>query len=177
MDPGRAAPGPAAERLTGVRPRDRALAAWRYWQVTPDGMLRSVAHTRFRWPAGAPLEAVCTTGGHAAPRRGCGCGIYGAADLDTLCARGLCCSPDPLVVGEVALWGRMISDGAEHRAARAYPQRLLVVPETAREMPLEALSASLRAYGVPVGSMPLERAAGELTARLIATQAMSARAR
>ena len=84
--------------------------------MTPDGHLRSVSQRRFLWPVERPLRAVCTGGGHPAPAGGCNCGIYGARDLETLRVHGLCLSPDPLVVGEVALWGRVISDERGHRA-------------------------------------------------------------
>lgn len=147
------------------------ITAWRYWQLAEGGVLRSVSHTRFRWPVGEPLRAVCVSGGHDPPVAGCGCGIYGAHDLATLRDRSMCLDPDPVVVGEVDLWGPVVSDGEDHRARFAYPRRLLVVEASARDS--DAVS-DLGAYGVEVGTIPAEEALNDVSAQLIAFQALSA---
>lgn len=156
-------------------PADSPVVGWRYWHLPPEvGLLRSVSQTRFRWHPGEPLRAVCTGGGHDPPHPGCGCGIYGARELQALCDRGLCLGPEPLVVGEVALWGPTIADGEAHRARFAYPRSLHLIPETAGEAPVDALLEALRAYEAPTGTLPLARVVGEVSAQLIAYQRMSA---
>lgn len=118
------------------------------------------------------MRAVCVTGGHDPPVADCGCGIYGARDLEALRARRMCLDPVPVVVGEVDLWGPVVGED-DMRARFAYPRHLYLVDGTTRAAPEAAVERALRAYGVPVGSMPLEAAVDDVTARLIAFQVMS----
>ncbi len=133
----------------GIEP----IVGWRYWRAEA-GWLFSL--NRFKtWPAARALEARCSlTDGHAQPPPGerCGCGIYAALDLDTLKE---ITEPDlesPLVVGEVALWGRVIPADLGYRAQFGYPRCLWVVRESlpaldwTADMPL-CLSEM---YGIPV---------------------------
>ena len=158
------------------RPRDHPVIGWRYWQLVPEaGLLRSVSQRRFQWVPGRALRASCIAGGHASPAERCNCGIYAAPDLDTLRGRSMCLAPEALVVGEVALWGRVASDGTSHRGEYAYPRTLLVVGETVPNGSRPAVSDALAAYGVPVGTMPLQQAVSDVSAATMAFQAMSLR--
>lgn len=171
MDP---APGRRGLNPPPPPPAD-ALVAWRYWQVAPvTSRLRSVSHRRFDWVPGRALRAACVGGGHPAPAEGCSCGVHGSRDLDTLRAHGLCLAPrQPLVVGEVALWGRVVPDGDGWRAEWGYPRSLALVVDTVAGEALPALVGHLRAYGVPVDTTSLSSAVGDVSAALLAFQAMS----
>ncbi|MDP8992895.1 MAG: hypothetical protein M3N31_07595 [Actinomycetota bacterium] len=165
----------AREDLGAVqhRPADDPVVGWRYWQLAEGQRLRSVSHRRFEWPPGRPLRATCAAGGHPAPAERCNCGIYAALDLATLRERGMCLVPEALVVGEVALWGRVASDGDGHRGEYAYPKTVLLVDGTLPDGDRPAVMGDLAAYGVPVGSTSLDEAVGEVSAGVLAHQAMS----
>ncbi|HWH33832.1 MAG TPA: hypothetical protein VNT56_00750, partial [Acidimicrobiales bacterium] len=93
-----------------------AVTGWRYWRLRP-GPLRlcSLSQRGVDWPPGRPLAARCLAGAgvdgerHAAPGTDCGCGVHAGADLASLHAQALCLRPVPLVVGQVRLWGRVIT--------------------------------------------------------------------
>ena len=166
-----------------VRPRSDPVIGWRYWQLTPSGRarLRSVTQRRVEWPPGAVLRAACLGAGHRAPDEGCDCGVYGAADLDSLREHGLCLAPEALVVGRVALWGRVLPDGAASvperssgwRGEYAEPVSLSVVRELVLEKDLAGVLASLEPYGVPVDTIALADAVAGVTATTLAFQAMA----
>ncbi len=122
------------------------------------------------------MRASCMTGGHRAPAEDCECGIYAAADLGALREHGLCLSPGGLVVGEVALWGDVVSgDEGGYRGQYASPRRLSLVEQTVpRDLRTSALAA-LAAYEVPVSTTGLDEAVGELSAAVLANQIMSLR--
>ena len=150
-----------------------AIVGWRYWHVLPEsGRLRSVSQRRFMWMPGKPLRAGCPYR-HRSPFEACGCGIYGAADLPTLREHGLCLSPMFLVVGEVALWGRVVRAGTEFRAELAYPKTLSIVSETVPKGQEAEVLEGLGAYGVPVGIMSRKEAVGEVSGMMMTFQAMS----
>lgn len=155
------------------RPDDPALG-WRYWYLDPRSWrLRSVSQKPFPWPAGEPLRAVCALNRHRAPAPDCNCGIYAARDLPTLRDHGLCLSPGVLVVGRVALWGRVVVDDQTYRGELAAPAHLAVVAETLGAAPLGEVQRRLDAYGVDVGVMALADAVGDVSGRLLAFQVMS----
>lgn len=117
----------------------------------PSGQFELVTGSNTVWPAYKRLEARCAAGQeHGPPDVGCRCGIYAAVDLETLRAMGYAAGPGDEdyaadVVGEVAMWGRMIENDNILRAEYAYPKRL-TVPYT-RMRWAKPLGA---AYGVPV---------------------------
>lgn len=173
MDPARRGRPP---ELTSVerRPPDDPLVGWRYWQFQPAAtVLRSVTHRRVVWQPRRVQRAVCLIGGHDAPAPGCACGIHAAADLTELRANGLCLSSaDPLVAGQVALWGSVVADAHGLRSELAYPARLFLVapaggPDTA------ATRDRLAAFGVPVGTMAPDDAVGEVMAAVLQHQSIS----
>lgn len=170
MDAARGGPG-----LIALTP-DHAVEGWRYWQVR-GGRLRSVTQGHVEWRPGQILVARCTGTGHRAPDEGCECGIYGARDLEHLRQHGLCLAPAALVVGRVALWGRVLEEVSGWRGELARPLELAVVPElVAGAEAAEAMTAALEAYGVPVGTMALADAVAGVSAAILANQAMAARA-
>lgn len=153
--------------------------AWRYWQVPPGpAVLRSVTQKHCRWLPGQRLRALCVGVGHDAPAEGCACGIYGSADLGSLRDHGLCLVPEmALVVGQVGLWGTVLPDGHGYRAQYAYPRQLAVVRGSASDDVAAAVVEGLGAYGVPVGTTTLDQAVGDVSAAVLAFQAMSATTR
>lgn len=154
-----------------------AVKGWRYWQLSsPSGHLRSVTQRRIEWPSHRGLRARCMGAGHRAPDPSCDCGIYGARDLATLREHGLCLAPEILVVGQVALWGRVIDDVAGWRGEFAYPAQLSVVEDLVADTDAPALAAQLgAAYGVPSGTMPLANAVAGASAAMLTFQAMASR--
>ncbi len=164
-----------------TRPRSHPVVGWRYWQLTPPlrsgpqpaRRLRSVTQRRIEWPPGSVLRAACLGAGHRAPDERCDCGLYGARDLPTLREHGLCLAPEALVVGRVALWGRIVPDVSGWRGEYASPAALSVVPELVLEEELPGVLASLEAYGVPVDTMALTDAVAGVTATTLAFQAMA----
>ena len=102
--------------------------------------------------------------------------MHGARDLDTLREHGLCLAPEALVVGEVALWGRVVSEEARFRGEHAVPARLSVVGDLLAEEEVAGVVERLGAYGVPVDTVHLTDAVAGVSAATLAFQAMAARA-
>lgn len=164
----------AAQDPAHARGSGEALLAWRYWQLTSGRQLRSVSQRRFVWPPGEAMGATCIGGGHTPPRADCGCGLYGARDLPTLRAQRLCIDAEPLVVGQVVLWGRMVSDGTGgYRAQYASPRTLSLVKETVPDGAHAEVLAALGAHGVPLGTASLDEVVDEVSASAIAYEAMA----
>lgn len=162
-----------------VRSSDDPVIAWRYWQVTTGTVvLSSVTQKQWTWKPGQAFRAVCAWTGHTAPADGCDCGVHGSKDLKSLRDHGLCLAPGtPLVMGRVALWGKVVPDTRSWRAEYAYPAELLVVRESVAEDALSSLIDGLAGYGVQVGTTTLEQAVGDISAAVLANQAMSATSR
>jgi hypothetical protein len=132
------------------------VIGWRVWIVsaTTEGLrLGSVLYDQVWTPATTAL-ARCERRAdlfaepippHRTPSLECGCGFHAARDpvdaLSYLQGRN-----EPATVcrllGEVALWGRLVETEAGWRAAAAYPVRLYA--------PDEAIAEALAVYGVPV---------------------------
>lgn len=152
--------GQAIGELTEAAP----VIGWRVWIVTAtaEGLrLGSVLHDQV-WPPGTTALATCQRhddlfaeppAPHAAPSSDCGCGFHAARDpvdavsyLQGRDERATVCR----VLGEVALWDRLVETEAGWRAAAAYPVRLYVSDE--------AIAEALSIYGVPVISAGASRA-------------------
>ncbi|HEX8769358.1 MAG TPA: hypothetical protein VF711_01175 [Acidimicrobiales bacterium] len=159
-----------------VRDRAESVSGWRYWQISGrSGHLRSVTQKRIEWPPGHVLVARCLGAGHQAPDPSCDCGIYGARDLDTLREHGLCLAPEVLIVGKVALWGRVIDDVSGWRAEFGAPAELHVVDDLVAGLDASEVAARLEAaYRVRAGTMPLADAVAGPSAAMLTFQAMSA---
>jgi hypothetical protein len=155
----------------GIEP----IVGWRYWGCdtlnSPGGeacWLTSI--TRFStWPARKPTRARCSyaalheAGGSGIPHASCSCGVYAVSDLDmlkevadptegTLDQVGHAGGDRAVVVGTVAIWGRIVPGEWGWRGEQAYPRELWVVGETVRMDDPSKLAARLQAaYQVPVG--------------------------
>jgi len=112
--------------------RREPVVAWRSWRLgtydTSAGILepflRSCVYAEY-WPAGERFEASCPR--HALPSRACGCGVHGVTSRDEALrwarwAGGAL--PNPIVVGRVNLWGRVLQFSRGYRAQYAYPYEL-----------------------------------------------------
>ncbi|HEX2119305.1 MAG TPA: hypothetical protein VHF91_08990 [Acidimicrobiales bacterium] len=130
----------------------------------------------FEWPPGRVLRAVCVEVGHPAPADHCNCGLYANRDLEALRQHGLCLAPDVIVLGQVALWGKVIDDEPNFRGEFAYPARLsLVVDSLIDATPAEDLVNGLGAYRIPVHTTTLDEAVAGMSADMLKFQAMSRR--
>ena len=130
----------------------------------------------FEWPPGRVLKAVCVEIGHPAPADRCNCGIYANPELEALRQHGLCLAPEAIVLGQVALWGKVVDDEPSLRGEHAYPARLsLVVDSLVDDTPPATILEGLTAYGVPVHSTTLDEAVAGMSADMLKFQAMSRR--
>ena len=170
--------GPARGRGQGliVRDRDDPVLGWRYWQLSPRRLLRSVTQRQFEWPPGRVLRAICVEVGHPAPADRCNCGLYANPDLEALRQHGLCLAPEVVIVGQVALWGKVVDDEPSYRGEFAYPARLsLVVDSLVDDTAPEAMVEGLEAYRVPVHVTTMDEAVAGMSADMLRFQAMSRR--
>ena len=143
------------------------IIGWRYWRFDRDcNRLASLTGQAEVWPVNQAFRAACRfatrdpsdiryqfVGGfkrarHDAPEEECTCGIYAARDLRNLRGKMLF-GLGLKVVGEVAMWGKVIPGPGGYRAQFAYPRRLYVVQRTA-DWDQSSTMRALGVYGVPV---------------------------
>jgi hypothetical protein len=155
--------------------REHPVVGWRYWQLSPRQLLRSVTQRVFEWPPGRVLRAVCVEVGHPAPADRCNCGLYANPHLEALREHGLCLAPEAVVVGQVALWGRVVDDEPSYRGEFAYPARLSVATDSLGGADPAPLLERLAAYRVPVEATTLDQAVAGMTATMLKFQAMARR--
>lgn len=170
--------GPGHHQLTSsVRAAADPVIGWRYWHLALDpARLGSVTQRDYTWKAGRPIHARCTASGHPAPAPGCACGVYAGVDLGQLREHGLCLPAGGLVVGQVALWGLVLTEEDGHRGEYGYPRHLSVVEETVEAGALAGALRELAAgYGVPVDSVSRADAVGEVSAAIAAFLDISGR--
>lgn len=173
--PGGRPAGRSGHRLI-VRDQADPVFGWRYWQLSARRLLRSVTQSEFEWPPGRVLKAVCVEVGHPAPADRCNCGLYANPDLEALRQHGLCLAPEAIVLGQVALWGKVVDDEPNYRAEFAYPARLsLVVDSLSDDGSADELVEGLAAYRVPVHTTTLDEAVAGMSADMLRFQAMSRR--
>jgi hypothetical protein len=133
------------------------MEGWRAWNVSAQlprfgtaPKLYSVTHSSYYWQPRKLSRAICSQDPSHVPGEKCGCGFYAAKDLDHLLTLGYSnydaeASGQFCVVGQLAMWGKVIEGSQGWRAEKAYPVKLFV--------PFEAhyLAKPLSdAYGVPV---------------------------
>lgn len=122
------------------------------------------------------LKAICVEVGHPAPAERCNCGLYANPHLEALRQHGLCLAPDVVVVGQVALWGKVVDDEPSYRGEFAYPARLsLVIDSLVDGTSPDTLVEGLSAYRVPVHTTTLDEAVAGMSADMLKFQAMSRR--
>jgi hypothetical protein len=144
------------------------ILGWRAWSARTelDALILHSPVFPCRWPSGRRLAATCANRArfgvigrvppieaHEAPGEDCGCGIYAARSPERALryAGGLrpVRGTRAVLVGEVALWGRVIECEHGWRGALAYPRRLFLL----RGRDPHALCRALAGYGVPVETM------------------------
>lgn len=91
---------------------------------------------------------------HLAPAERCSCGVYAVRDVHYAVGyprawNGVVLYP---ALGRVSLWGVVVECERGWRASHAYPERILlpVRPGAEASEELDALTAALSVYGVPV---------------------------
>jgi len=128
---------------------------WRAWNVErelpPFGMppkLYSATYGYF-WTPRKRARAECQKDSSHVPGEACTCGFYAAKDLGHLRQMGYSAymenGPQVTIVGQLAMWGKVIEGTQGWRSEYAYPVKLFV--------PFEAWRLAkpvARAYGVPV---------------------------
>ena len=110
------------------------ILAWRSWRLRIDPeteavvpMLESCVYGD-PWPEREPFSAYCPE--HELPHPSCGCGIHAVTTrVAALEWAGWAQSalPNPIVLGRVQLWGRVLPHTAGYRAQLAYPYELGVL--------------------------------------------------
>jgi hypothetical protein len=147
----------------GIEP----VVGWRYWGCEASGTgewwLSSI--NRFNtWAVRRATVARCTYApfhGGEIPHESCTCGVYAVRDLEVLkqVADPFESAPESekapartVVVGTVAVWGRIVPGEWGWRGRQAYPRELWVVAGTGPEdVSAEAVASRLaEAYRVPV---------------------------
>lgn len=137
------------------------MVGWRVWRLTViegEPRLQSAVYSQV-WEPGVPVSATClrySRSGeepHECPEQACSCGIHAATSTGGGPVLTRYLSPPYTLmphmqqfrlVGEVALWGRVVEHTSGFRAAFAYPKRLFI-PRQASEH-----ASLLGAYRVPV---------------------------
>lgn len=160
---------------SAVRTAADPVVGWRYWHLGQGPVvLGSVTQRGFTWSPRRPIRARCVSSGHAAPAPGCACGVYAGADMSGVREHGLCLPAGGLVLGEVALWGLVLTEEDGHRGELGYPRRLSVVEETVDADVLWSLVDELaNDYGVPVDTLSRVDAVGEVSAAIASFLDMS----
>jgi hypothetical protein len=106
------------------------VLGWRVWRLGLDRDGRPELRSTFRpdvWPAGEPMRAWCATHRRATvPSRSCMCGLYATSSPKELGRAGVI-NHATVVVGAIAMWGRVIEHERGARARFAYPARLAIV--------------------------------------------------
>lgn len=134
------------------------IVGWRAWRVARDrgGLVLLSGVYDVRWEPGRETSASCQAGGaHAAPGRRCRCGIYAVRE-PAAAVRYLIGRDEREVVhrviGQVALWGRVIEGELGWRAEQAYPVRIWVPLRrtSGHEAPAMEVLLGLERYGVPL---------------------------
>ena len=138
----------------GIEP----VVGWRYWGADA-GWLTSI--NRFStWVARQTTTARCSYApmhDDVVPHERCSCGVYAVRDLDVLKQVADPTEGTPehgraVVVGTVAMWGRIVPGEWGWRGQHAYPKELWLVADTVAvgDDPLGVAAALEGAYQVPV---------------------------
>lgn len=128
---------------------------WRAWTVDREAPLYGTAPKLFSatyqyfWAPRQKARALCPRDDTHVPGEDCSCGFYAAKTLPELRKMGYHSYDENgdtvTVVGQLAMWGKVIEGSQGWRSEYAYPAKLFV--------PFEAFRLAgplLRAYGVPV---------------------------
>lgn len=120
---------------------DEAIVGWRIWRLgshrrgdgTADVFLRSCVRPGY-WEPGRRFAASCAT--HEVPELDCECGVYAVRSREAALewarwAREAL--PNPIVLGRVSLWGRVLRHTEGYRAQYAYPYELELAADVDRD--------------------------------------------
>lgn len=133
---------------------DEPILAWRCWfTLATEALLRPIYKRGLAWKPQEAQAALCADEVHAVPDDACRCGIYSVCHpmllqevhWDHAPPKGVKPLPGVVVVGQVALWGKVIQHERGWRAQYAYPKQLYAFTDDA------TLAGSLRdRYQIPV---------------------------
>ncbi len=113
---------------------DQPILAWRSWRLRLDPETEAVQPVLEScvygdpWPEQRAFSAYCPE--HAKPAPDCGCGIYAvtareaALEWATWAQSAL---PNPIALGRVQLWGRVLPHSGGYRAELGYPYEVGVL--------------------------------------------------
>lgn len=137
------------------------VVGWRVWTLGTDD-IRSYTDAAIHWPIKRPFQATCDhTSSSCVPNKHCRCGIYAMRTPTTeLVAAGKSGWYDSNghrprhVIGQVALWGRVIKHTNGYRGQYAYPIRFYLQDKRSwlaklQRKPIHGLKM-LQHYGVPI---------------------------
>lgn len=137
------------DELASIPDRIAPIVGWRAWKITwgsartsDDVFVLSSLHFDGAWKPGQPVVAQCDIPKRRhmpnscacelqpAPADNCRCGLYAARELSSLekyvAGAPALSSGETLVVGRVALWGRVVVYDDGWRAQFAYPQAFYI---------------------------------------------------
>jgi hypothetical protein len=113
---------------------DEPILAWRSWRLRIDPeteviqpVLESCVYGD-AWPEREAFSAYCPE--HVRPEPACACGIYAVTTHETAlewAGWAQSALPNPIVLGRVQLWGRILPHSAGYRAELGYPYELGVL--------------------------------------------------
>ena len=116
--------------------RTEPILSWRSWRLRIDPethvvqpVLESCVYGE-PWPERQAFASYCPA--HALPEPDCGCGIYAVTTRRAALewARwAQSALPNPIVLGRVQLWGRVLPHSAGYRAQLAYPYEVAVLAD------------------------------------------------
>lgn len=111
--------------MTVVPDLAEPVAGWRSWRVDYglDGPQLASPLRPQTWARRAATSATCVAGCAPCPSSGCRCGLYAMAGPGRLPLDGR----GPVVLGCVALWGRVVEHDAGWRGEHGYPLVLIVL--------------------------------------------------
>jgi hypothetical protein len=121
--------------------RPEPILAWRCWRlhIDPDAhVVRPVLESCVYgepWPERQAFVSTCPV--HELPEPGCGCGIHAVTSREAAlewAGWAQSALPNPIVLGRVQLWGRVLPHSGGYRAQLAYPYELGVLAGDAVEL-------------------------------------------
>jgi hypothetical protein len=142
------------------------VTGWRLWQVVRAGSdvrLAAWSAPELQWPPRRRCEARCLLdlgADHIVPQPGCRCGLY-AYRTRELAERALAAEmrPEPVVLGRVSLWGRIVGHQRGWRSQYGYPYELYSVGDD------HAVARALRsAYAVDASPLRIVELLGRVRA-------------
>jgi hypothetical protein len=114
--------------------RAEPILAWRSWRLRIDPethvvqpVLESCVYGE-PWPERRVFAASCPA--HELPDPACGCGIYAVTTREAAlewAGWAQSALPNPIALGRVQLWGRVLPHSAGYRAQLAYPYEVGVL--------------------------------------------------